>query len=154
MPFPLLGPLSAAIAGKRRSHDVRLIGPASLEVIGDAASLEQAVGHLLQNAIDASRPEAPVLVRVASEGERVAVEVADTGCGMDSDFLRHRLFQPFASTKPGGFGIGAFEARSLVHAMGGQLSVASRPGEGTRFTIHLAAAAAIHEPLAPTRKRA
>jgi signal transduction histidine kinase len=38
--------------------------------------------------------------------------------------------------------------------MGGQLSVASRPGEGTRFTIHLAAAAAIHEPLAPTRKRA
>ena len=54
---------------------------------------------------------------------------------MDGDFVRNRLFQPFASTKPGGFGIGAFEARSLVTAMGGRLSVDSRPGRGTTFTI-------------------
>ena len=40
---------------------------------------------------------------------------------MDGDFVRNRLFQPFASTKPGGFGIGAFEARSLIAAMGGRL---------------------------------
>ena len=59
---------------------------------------------------------------------------------MDGDFVRNRLFQPFASTKPGGFGIGAFEARSLIAAMGGRLSVDSRPGRGTTFTITLPAA--------------
>ena len=59
---------------------------------------------------------------------------------MDGDFIRNRLFQPFASTKPGGFGIGAFEARSLINAMGGRISVDSRPGAGTTFTLTLPAA--------------
>jgi signal transduction histidine kinase len=151
--FALLGVLSAAIAAKRSQRDVRLLGPASVEVIGDSASLEQAVGHLLQNAIEASRGDAAVQVRVsAAHGGRVAIEIADRGCGMDSDFVRNRLFQPFASTKAGGFGIGAFEARSLVHAMGGQLSVASKPDEGTCFTIHLPAAVIAQSAAAPTRK--
>jgi signal transduction histidine kinase len=59
---------------------------------------------------------------------------------MDGDFVRNSLFQPFASTKAGGFGIGAFEARSLVAAMGGRVSVDSRPDKGTTFTILLPAA--------------
>ena len=59
---------------------------------------------------------------------------------MSPDFVRNRLFKPFVSTKPGGFGIGAFEARSLIAAMGGRLSVDSRPGRGTTFTITLPAA--------------
>jgi signal transduction histidine kinase len=57
---------------------------------------------------------------------------------MSSDFVRTRLFQPFASTKPTGFGIGAYEARALILAMGGRLEVESRAGEGTRFTLFLA----------------
>ncbi len=71
---------------------------------------------------------------------------------MDGDFIRNRLFEPFASTKPGGFGIGAFEARSLITAMGGRLSVDSRPGQGTTFTILLPAADA--DAVEPIRKRA
>ena len=62
------------------------------------------------------------------------------------DFIRNRLFEPFTSTKPGGFGIGAFEARSLITAMGGRISVDSRPGRGTSFTILLPAAEAAIEP--------
>ncbi len=150
--FSLLIVLSAAIAAKRSQHDVRLLGPAALQVMGHAGSLEQTVGHLLQNAIDASASDAPVLVRVAVDGARVSIEITDRGCGMDPDFIRNRLFQPFASTKEGGFGIGAFEARSLVHAMGGQLSVASQLGEGTRFTIHLPAAVPVEVSAAQTRK--
>ena len=65
---------------------------------------------------------------------------------MDSDFVRNRLFQPFASSKPSGFGIGAFEARSLVTAMGGRLSVDSQPGRGTTFTIMLPVAEPVSEP--------
>ena len=69
------------------------------------------------------------------------VAIVDQGSGMDPDFIRNRLFQPFASTKEGGFGVGAFEARSLVAAMGGRLTVESRPGKGSQFIITLPATA-------------
>jgi signal transduction histidine kinase len=65
---------------------------------------------------------------------------------MDGDFVRGQLFQPFASTKAGGFGIGAFEARSLITAMGGRISVDSRPNHGTTFTITLPAADPAEQP--------
>ena len=122
-----------------------LLGDTSIEALVDAAALEQAVGHLLQNALDASSGEA-VTVRVNSDEGQVAISIADKGVGMDGEFIRNRLFEPFASTKPGGFGIGAFEARSLIMAMGGRLSVESRPGRGTTFTIILPVAEAAAEP--------
>ncbi|MEH6722150.1 MAG: ATP-binding protein, partial [Qipengyuania sp.] len=56
---------------------------------------------------------------------------------MSPQFLRNGLFKPFVSSKPGGFGIGAFEARELIRSMGGRLDVESREGLGTRFTISL-----------------
>ena len=65
------------------------------------------------------------------------IEVLDSGTGMSAEFVRTGLFKPFVSTKSGGFGIGAYEARELVRAMGGQLGVESREGLGTRFTIRL-----------------
>jgi putative PEP-CTERM system histidine kinase len=135
---PLRPILSSAIAANRRNHDVRLLGDASLYAVVDASGLEQAVGHLVQNAVEASATDQPVIVRVAQHGSSVQVTVTDHGCGMDGDFIRNRLFQPFASTKADGFGIGSFEARSLIAAMGGRLSVDSRPGHGTTFTIMLA----------------
>jgi putative PEP-CTERM system histidine kinase len=147
---PLRPILTAAIASKRRERDVSLLGDTNVEALVDAAALEQAIGHLVQNALDASSGE-PVTVKVSSSGGDVAITITDKGVGMDADFVRNRLFQPFASTKPGGFGIGAFEARSLVTAMGGRISVDSRLGRGTTFTIHLAAAESDGEPI---RKRA
>jgi signal transduction histidine kinase len=92
-----------------------------------------------------------VTVRVFPGGESVAIVIADKGVGMDSDFVRNRLFQPFSSSKRGGFGIGAFEARSLITAMGGRVGVDSSPGKGTTFTITLPAAEPASEPV---RKRA
>jgi putative PEP-CTERM system histidine kinase len=144
-PFPLRSVLTAAVAAKRHGHEVRLLGSTSPLVRGDAAALEQALGHLIQNAVDASPPNQPVTVKVGLAGERVAIEVIDKGCGMEAEFVRSRLFQPFASTKESGFGIGAYEARALLLAMGGELAVESRPGAGTRFTIHLPAAGTIPE---------
>ena len=147
---PLRPILTAVIAAKRRDREVTLLGDTNVEALVDAGALEQAVGHLIQNALDASSGEA-VTVRVDSEGEKVAIAVSDKGVGMDGEFVRNRLFEPFASTKPGGFGIGAFEARSLITAMGGRLGVDSRPGRGTTFTITLPAAEAAEE---RPRKRA
>ena len=150
-PEPLRPVLTSAIASRRGDHDVRLLGDTSLWAMFDAAALEQALGHLLQNAVEACSPALPVIVRVDSNGETVSIAITDKGVGMDSDFVRNRLFQPFASSKSGGFGIGAFEARSLIDTMGGRLAVDSRPGAGTTFTILLPAAEPASE---PQRKRA
>ena len=62
---------------------------------------------------------------------------------MDAEFVRHGLFRPFISSRNGGFGIGAFEAREMIRAMGGRLEVSSRKGLGTRFTISLPLAEAV-----------
>ncbi|MEO5605878.1 MAG: XrtA/PEP-CTERM system histidine kinase PrsK [Novosphingobium sp.] len=106
-------------------------------VRANAESLEQVLVHLVQNAIDASRPDAQIFLRLGSDGLHGLIEVVDTGHGMSPDFVRNRLFKPFVSSKPGGFGIGAYEARELVRAMKGRIDVESQEGLGTRFTIRL-----------------
>jgi signal transduction histidine kinase len=93
--------------------------------------------HLVQNAIDASPAGAPVRIMLSRRGGEAAIEVVDRGAGMSADFVRTRLFQPFASTKESGFGVGAFEAKSLIAAMGGRIEVESREGAGSRFTLLL-----------------
>jgi putative PEP-CTERM system histidine kinase len=135
-----LEPVVAAIAStKQRVHPVETFGAPGVAALADPGRLEQALAHLVQNAIDASRPGEPVRICSGIRGQEVAIEIIDSGAGMTAEFVRTRLFQPFASTKEGGFGIGAFEARSLVAAMGGRIEVESRPGEGSRFTVFLPA---------------
>jgi putative PEP-CTERM system histidine kinase len=148
-PQPLRPILSATIAAQRGDREIELLGDAGRWASVDAGGLEQAVGHLIQNALEASPAGEPVTIRVSGDASAVSIAIADKGQGMDGDFVRNRLFQPFVSTKDGGFGIGAFEARSLIVAMGGRLSVDSRPGAGTTFTIQLPAAEPATE---PTRK--
>ena len=148
---PLIPVIEAAIEAGNRGRDVRLRGNQSLWAVADAAALEQAVTHLLHNALDASAASHPVMIDLLADGAEVAITVSDTGQGMTAEFVRNQLFQPFASTKDGGFGVGAFEARTLVAAMGGRLLVQSRPGKGSRFTIRLPAPEPVAE---PKRKRA
>src|SRR3546814_4654318 len=69
-------------------------------------------------------------------------DLLESGCGMSAEFVRNRLFKPFVSTKSGGFGIGAFEARELVRAMRGRLEVESREGLGSRFLVYVPISAA------------
>ncbi len=107
------------------------------KVKADAEALEQALVHLVQNAVDASESHSPVQIELGSEPGHAVIEIIDSGCGMSPEFIRTRLFKPFHSSKPGGFGIGAYEARELVRAMGGRLDVESREGLGTRFVIRM-----------------
>jgi putative PEP-CTERM system histidine kinase len=131
--------LDAVAAAKRRVHPVTVHGDSSLVAKADPAGLEQALVHLVQNAIEASGRDEPVELRFFESGGDVAIEVIDRGAGMSPAFVRDRLFQPFVSTKESGFGIGAYEARALILAMGGRLDVESGEGEGTRFTLYLPA---------------
>lgn len=119
------------------SHRVEAVELAPCLIAGREALLEQVLVHLVQNAIDASGPDSPVFIKTAVDRLQGVIAVIDSGCGMSAEFVRTSLFKPFVSTKPGGFGIGAYEARELVRAMGGQLEVESREGRGSRFTIRL-----------------
>jgi putative PEP-CTERM system histidine kinase len=139
-----LAALARAVAARFSPvHPVVLTREAQVVVMGNAEGLEQALIHLVQNAIDASAPQAPVFLDVTTEGLHGTIEVVDAGTGMSPEFVRTGLFKPFVSSKQGGFGIGAFEARELVKAMGGRVAVESREGLGTRFSVVLPIADAV-----------
>lgn len=118
-------------------HPVHLAEVHPCRIAANREALEQVLVHLVQNAVDASASGSPVFITLTSDGMHGRFEVIDAGCGMSPEFVRTRLFKPFVSSKPGGFGIGAFEARELVRAMRGRLEVESREGLGTRFIIRL-----------------
>ncbi|MDE1918365.1 MAG: PEP-CTERM system histidine kinase PrsK [Sphingomonadales bacterium] len=136
-PVPL-GTIARDVAAQFAArHRVDVIERDACVVSGNAHSIEQVLVHLVQNAVDASAREAPVFLSIARDEASARIEVVDAGIGMSADFLRTRLFRPFVSTKPGGFGIGAYEARELVRAMQGRIDVESQEGIGTRFIVRL-----------------
>ena len=137
---PLLGLAEGLAAERRLAHPVVVTGDAAAIALADPAGVTQILRHLIQNAIEASPPGEPVGVAVRCEGARVVAEVIDRGCGMSAAFVRDRLFKPFVSTKPAGFGIGTYEARAIAVAMGGAIEVSSREGEGSRFRLVLPSA--------------
>jgi signal transduction histidine kinase len=109
----------------------------SLEVQANWTRLERVIGHLIQNAIEATTKDGQVLVRLSRQADNAIVEVKDTGHGMSEEFIRERLFKPFDSTKAAGMGIGVFEIREYVGELEGQLEVASQPSNGTTFRVIL-----------------
>ena len=110
---------------------------AEVAALGHEQRLERVIGHLLQNALEATRESGKVRVSVAAEGAHAVIEIADSGCGMSEAFVRERLFRPFQSTKASGMGIGAYEAAQYVKDLDGRIEVDSRPGAGTRFKLWL-----------------
>lgn len=118
-------------------HELVMLERSPCVVRCDPEALEQALVHLIQNAIEAGSDDSPVFLDLRVDASGAHIEVIDSGCGMSADFIRTRLFKPFHSSKQGGFGIGCFEAREMVRAMGGRLDVESREGIGTRFQITL-----------------
>src|SRR5690606_23763549 len=118
----------------RGGHPVVLGDCVKAAVIANREALEQVLVHLVQNAIDASAANRPVCLSVAADGVQAGLDVVDSGPGMSAEFVRTWLFKLFVSSKPAGFGIGAFEARELVLAMRGRLEVESGEGLGSRFT--------------------
>ncbi|SEN37184.1 multi-sensor signal transduction histidine kinase [Sphingomonas gellani] len=130
--------LAARLAAERKAgHPIAARATGPVWVRAQSGRLEQVLRQLIQNAAEASDAGEPVLLSTGQRDGEAWVEVADHGCGMSPAFVRDELFRPFVSTKAGGFGLGAHEARQLVEAMNGRLSVTSREGEGTRFRIVL-----------------
>jgi putative PEP-CTERM system histidine kinase len=99
--------------------------------------LERVIGHVVQNAIEATPEDGKVSVWLETRGDRVCIVVEDTGCGMSDAFIRERLTRPFETTKTSGMGIGVYETRQYIMELGGEVSFKSTEGVGTQVTIDL-----------------
>ncbi len=109
----------------------------SLHVKADAEKLARVIGHIVQNACEATRYDGRVDVRLYNRGKFAVIEVEDNGKGMDEDFIRDRLFRPFDSTKNSGMGIGAYECQEYIRELGGFVEVKSIPDQGTLFRVFI-----------------
>jgi putative PEP-CTERM system histidine kinase len=125
----------AAKAGDQSPIELDLAG--GVTAVGHEDRLEHVIGHLVQNAIDATVAGGHVSVRVHRNGGTAVIEVADTGIGMSREFIHERLFKPFQTTKPGGMGIGVYESSQYVAGLGGKITIDSEPERGTRVLVLL-----------------
>ncbi|MHB0955284.1 MAG: sensor histidine kinase [Pirellulaceae bacterium] len=103
-------------------------------VLLDRETIRAALMNLVKNALEAM-PDGgalTVITRITRNG--VALDLIDTGTGMDEQTALH-MFDAFYSTKDGGSGLGLPTARKIIEAHGGRISVQSDVGRGTKFTL-------------------
>ena len=107
------------------------------EIATDEAMVRQILDNLLSNAIDAlGENGGRISVTTARDGDRVSIEVADSGSGIPSELVAS-IFDPFFSTKgPGkGYGLGLAICSTLAESLGGAITVESKEGAGSRFRL-------------------
>jgi two-component system NtrC family sensor kinase len=116
-----------------------------VELLADPVQLELALLNLISNSVDAMVSGGKMTVRLVRVGDRLRLEVEDTGSGIPLDVLAH-IFDPWVTTKPQGkgSGLGLSIARQVIVSHGGTIRVHNRPGEGAVFTIDLPAAQGNH----------
>ncbi|MFJ4651217.1 sensor histidine kinase [Nocardia sp. NPDC088792] len=126
-------------------HPVRLQvrdGEGALEVIGDAARLQQVLANLLANAVTHTPPGTPITVRLTPSAQQVRIDVIDAGPGLSKEATA-KVFERFYRTDAsrtrasGGSGLGLSIVQALVAAHGGTVSVTSELGQGATFTVVL-----------------
>ncbi|MDO8845999.1 XrtA/PEP-CTERM system histidine kinase PrsK [Methylicorpusculum sp.] len=110
----------------------------SIRVIGEQAKMIAVLGHLVQNAQEATPQNGVVKLELFNDNTDVIIKIIDNGIGMDKQFIATRLFKPFDTTKGNaGMGIGVYEAKDYVTKLSGSIDVESNPGVGSVFTIKL-----------------
>ena len=112
--------------------------PETPPVLADRVQIGQVLLNLMRNAVEAMQAQTrrELVVRTLLAESMVEVRVSDTGPGIAPE-IRDRLFQPFATTKPSGMGVGLSICRSIVEAHGGAISVDDAAGGGTEFRFTL-----------------
>jgi heavy metal sensor kinase len=130
-----------------RAMDLRMDAPATgAPLRAHGPLLGQLVDNLLDNACKYSDPGSPVVVRLAAEAGDLILEVEDAGRGIADEDLPH-VFEPFyrsaRAPREGGVGLGLAVARRIALVLGGELNVASRPGQGSRFRLRLSRTPAV-----------
>jgi signal transduction histidine kinase len=105
-------------------------------ISADRDKLKQVILNLYKNGAEAMPGGGKITVKASSTETGVLVEITDTGTGIPPDM---DIFEPFATTKLGGTGIGMVVVRQVATAHGGSITYHSEPGKGTSFFIALPA---------------
>ena len=126
-----------AQSAQQRGRPVQIDIADRIATRGHAQRLERVIGHVVQNALDATPASGRVSVKLAQSAGRAMVVVTDTGAGMSPEFIQNRLFRPFSSTKSSGMGIGSYESFQYVKELGGSIDVKSELGHGSAITLLL-----------------
>jgi len=109
-----------------------------IEVLGEKEKITAILGHLVQNAQEATAENGIVSLELSKDENQAIIKVIDNGSGMDNKFIAERLFKPFDTTKGNaGMGIGVYEAHDYIVKQSGSCDVESKLGVGTTFTIKL-----------------
>jgi len=122
---------------KSQGRELQVESSDRLATRGHEERLERVLGHLVQNALDATPATGRVWVKTSRFSGQIKVEVGDTGAGMTEEFIRTRLFRPFNTTKRNGMGIGTYESFQYIRELGGSITVDSTPGQGSTMTVLL-----------------
>jgi signal transduction histidine kinase len=141
----LLGDVQRQMGRLAADQQVRLeVGSAAGRVVADPARLRQVLLIVLDNALRHTPAGGRVVLAAAPAGRSIEISVTDTGSGIAPEHLPHvfdRFYQANPARGGGGTGLGLAIARSLIMAQGGQISLHSQSGAGTRVTVRLPAAA-------------
>ncbi len=113
---------------------VKYLDPELPTVMLDEQPLQAALVNLVKNALEAMPNGGQLVARTRITRSGVALDLIDTGCGMD-DRTALQMFEAFYSTKPAGSGLGLPTARKIIEAHGGRIGVQSELGRGTQFTL-------------------
>jgi PAS domain S-box-containing protein len=123
-------------------YDVRLNTEPGQFTYGSASELREVFVNLIVNAVDAMPRGGKLLITSRRKDERLQLHFSDNGMGMPDD-VQQKIFEPFFSTKGAhGTGLGLSVSYSIIERHSGLISVVSKPGSGTNFTIDLPAVAA------------
>ncbi|NOQ88883.1 MAG: PEP-CTERM system histidine kinase PrsK [Gammaproteobacteria bacterium] len=96
------------------------------------------LAHLIENAQQATAEGGEITVTLSTTKNMHIIGIKDNGHGMDDDFIRHRLFKPFDTTKGNaGMGIGMYESREFIRQLGGDINVQSNLGKGTIIALQV-----------------
>jgi putative PEP-CTERM system histidine kinase len=107
------------------------------EVLVETEQFRSVLQNLVLNAVESIPGDGTILVETTQENGQAILAVTDSGKGMTQEFLRHRLFRPFQTTKPRGLGIGLYQCRQIVQGAGGTLTAESEEGKGTRMVVRV-----------------
>lgn len=111
-----------------------------LKLVADSDQLVMALANIIKNAQQATSHTGFVDVTLRQDNKNAIITIEDNGVGMDEEFIRHRLFKPFDTTRSGkGMGIGVYQTREFISSLGGSIDVESALNEGTTFTITIPA---------------
>jgi len=138
----LIQGMVALVEKEAKERNIRIIQQLQPDlplIYSDGPLLRQVVLNLLNNARQAVEEDGSIIVTTKpTEDQRIIISVADTGPGIPPEHLG-RIFDPFFTTKmPGaGTGLGLAISQSIIHQLGGEITVTSRLGEGATFTVIL-----------------